>query len=783
MIGQTISHYKITAKLGAGGMGEVYLAEDAKLKRKVALKFLPPDSARDDAIRKRFIREAQAASALQHHNICTVYDIDEAESGRVFICMEFCDGETLEEKIARGPLPVEEALDIVIQVAEGLSRAHGTGIVHRDIKPANIVVTNEGVAKILDFGLATLIGASKITRTGTTMGTAAYMSPEQATGQDVDRRSDIWSLGVVLYETLTGKLPFKGDHEQAVIYMILNEDSQPLSESRADVPDQLVATVERALRKNVDDRYRDISGLLNDLKSVDTASERGPANTGGEHELGQWAAHEDRRPVAVLPFKILSGGTEYEFLSLALAEAVSHGLSSNRELVVRPTSAVVRYAQRDVDPTVVARDLNVMVVVEGSIQKLGPNVRVQVQAWDAIGGATLLSVKMDGQMDDLFGLQDRLAEALGEAMGVGDHERPTAQPPTQNPQAYELFLRASERLLRYSQTDTNRAIEMLRSAVELDPQFGSAWARLSAGFVNMGAFFDPDSKWFIEAEKAVERALALDATNPEAWSARGRMLWSPHHGFQHANALRDLNKACCLPGYTADAPLFRGVVLAHIGLHDEALSAVRELRESQPDDLLVAIVAGETLGWEGDANGFLEAMRGAVARDPAFPYGHLFLPIPLLYLNELGEAETAIRSAKGIIGVDSMLHAGEALLWAKRGETERTGMALQAAFEHLQSVSHSHHTYHYAAAACATIGDASRAVQVLERAAETGMPNYPAFMKDPHFAPLHERPDFKELMTKLKATWESFRAEFGEDSGPAPFFNPTSGRRTPDGNS
>jgi len=762
LIGQTIAQYKILERLGEGGMGVVYKAEDTRLKRNVALKFLPPEMAGDTAARKRFVREAQAASAIQHHNICTIHDVNETEDGRVFISMECYDGETLKDKIARGPLAVDETLNIAIQAADGLSSAHGAGTVHRDIKPANIVVTNKGVVKTLDFGLATLMGMTRLTRPGMTVGTVAYMSPEQATGREVDHRSDIWSLGAVLYETLTGELPFEGDHEQAVIYRILNEDSKPLSESRGDVPDQLAASVEKMLKKNADDRYQHISDLLADLKTVTTAPERGAANIEGEHELGPRAVHENRRAVAVLPFKMLSGEAEFEFLSLALAEAVSHGLSLNPELTVRPTSAVVRYAQRDVDPMLVARELNVVVAVEGSFQKLGPNVRVQVQAWDAAAGSTLLSVKLDGQMDDLFGLQDRLAELLVKGMGLDEAGWHSEEPPTKNARSYELFLRASERLLRYSQTDTNRAIEMLRSAVELDPGFASAWARLAAGLVSMGAIFDPDSRWYVEAETAVQRALALDASNPEAWSARGRILWSPHHGFQHANALRNLHKACCLPGCPAEAPLWRGIVLSHIGLHDEALSVVREVQESQPDDPMGAVIIGETLGWDGDTNGFLETMRDAIVRDPAFYFTHLFLPIPLLYLGELEEAESAIRSAQGILGDDSMIQAGTALLWAKRGEPERSEEILRGMFEHMQSVSHAHHAYHIAATAYATIGDASRAVQMLERAVEAGLPNYPAFMKDPHFAPLGERPDFKKLMSKLKTTWESFRAEFGE---------------------
>jgi TolB-like protein/Tfp pilus assembly protein PilF len=751
VIGKTVSHYKIISRLGEGGMGVVYKAEDSKLRRTVALKFLPPGLAADPAARTRFLREARAASALQHHNICTIHHIDETDDGRVFICMECYDGELLKERIARGSLDAAEARHLVAQVAQGLSSAHKRGIVHRDIKPANLVVTADGVVKILDFGLATVSGATRVTRTGTTVGTVAYMSPEQATGRDVDHRSDIWSLGVVLYEMLAGELPFQGDYEQAVVYKIINEDPPPLAGLNRDIPAGMAVVVEKMLEKDPSHRYQDIPGLLADLDSAtaEPASPSSPIVTEG-------------RAVAVLPFKMLSGEAEYHFLSLAIAEAVSHGLSFNEDLVVRPTSAVVRYTEGQFDARRVAQELRVSVVVEGSIQKLGPDVRVQIQAWDAVADSTLVSLKLDGHMDDLFGLQDRLSEVLSEAMGVGSDDGSAHVPQTDNPQAYELFLRGSERMLRYSEDSTRGGIDMLRSALELDPNFASAWARLAVGFVNLGVMFDPDARWLVDAEQAVNRALALDADNAEAWSARGRILWSPHHGFQHANALRDLGKACCMPSCPADAHFWRGIVLSHIGLHDEALAITGASLDTQSDDLMARLVHGETLAWKGDAEASLEHLREVLARDPAFPFGRLFLPITLLYLDRLADAESTIKSAKEMLGDDSMLQASEALLWAKRGERQRSNEIVRAALENQQSVSHAHHTYHVLSAALATNGETDQAVRELARAADSGLPNYPAFSQDPHFTAIRKDPGFEKLMASLKTGWQSFRVEFGD---------------------
>jgi hypothetical protein len=278
MIGKTISHYEILSKLGEGGMGVVYKAQDAKLNRFVALKFLPPHISSNDEKKKRFIQEAQTASTLDHPNVGTIHEIDETEDGQMFIAMAYYEGETLEEKVTKGPLEVEEAIDIATQVAEGLAKAHQKDVVHRDIKPANIIITSEGVAKILDFGLAKLAGRSKLTRSGTTVGTAAYMSPEQIKGEEVDQRTDIWSFGVALYEVVAGQLPFRGEYEQAVMYSILNEEPEPLNLLRADIPKELTDVVERSMNKDLGKRYSTAVDLLADLENFQKASSATPMN-------------------------------------------------------------------------------------------------------------------------------------------------------------------------------------------------------------------------------------------------------------------------------------------------------------------------------------------------------------------------------------------------------------------------------------------------------------------------------------------------------------------------
>ena len=470
---------------------------------------------------------------------------------------------------------------------------------------------------------------------------------------------------------------------------------------------------------------------------------------------------DSRRVVVVLPFILHSGKEEDAFLSLALAEAVSHDLSRNTELVVRPTSAVLRYDPKQVDPQRVARELGADVVVEGSIQKVAMTLRVQMQAWEAASESTLLSVKLDGTMDDLFGLQDRSAEALSSRLGVHVDSSPN-QPPTMNPRVYELFLRAAERLLIYDAANTRRAIEMLRSAVTLDPNFADGWARLSFALVNMGSLFDPDPKWYIEAEQATSHALDLEPENPEAWTARGRILWSPHHGFKNTEALRILNRTCCHNSPPRDAPLWFSAVLAHVGLHDRAIRISEQSIKNYPGDQMAMLVKGEALGWDGDLEGFRDVMVRTVHHGQMFMYGRVFLPCALLYLEQLTEAEEALEVARASFPDDCLVRTVEALLWAKRGERDSAMKMLQLASSNKQSVSHLHHAHHYAASAYSVLGEPQQAVEQLRAAVTTGFPNYTAFLKDPHFASLHEVDEFVQLMRKLRPTWEAYRAEFGE---------------------
>jgi serine/threonine protein kinase/tetratricopeptide (TPR) repeat protein len=512
--GQTVSHYKILEHLGGGGMGVVYKAEDAKLKRIVALKFLPPDLTRDPEAKERFIHEAQAASALQHNNICVVYDIDETPDGQMFISMEYLDGETLKKKIERGALKIEEAIDIAIQVGQGLSKAHEHSIIHRDIKPANIMVTADGAAKIVDFGLAKLTGRTMLTKSGSTLGTAAYMSPEQARGESANHRTDIWSLGVVLYEMLSGKRPFEAEYENALLYSILNSEPEPITSHRTGVPRELERIVTKTLEKNQACRYQHVDELTVDLFAVRNAGAtptisvsgrpsraqpkrrlRKLALTGGailalglliggvwllRERLAGGSAEDRHESLAVLPLSaVTKTEDEQMFVDGIHDEIISH-ISKIHNLRVIARTSVMQYRGTTKTIPQIASELNVDAVLEGSIQRAGNTVRVIVQLIDGGKDEHLWSQTYDRPYADIFEIQTDLAKNIAAAMEVVLSPTTTQIlniPPTTNVDAYDYYLRGRYYWQHFSHGDSlAKSVELFERATTLDTTFAAALA-------------------------------------------------------------------------------------------------------------------------------------------------------------------------------------------------------------------------------------------------------------------------------------------------------------------
>ena len=556
MIGKTISHYTILEKLGEGGMGIVYRAQDTTLDRVVALKFLSQHLTSDPTEKERFYLEAKAASALNHPNITTIYEIQDHDN-QLFIAMEFVEGQTLKELIEQEPLPMKRVLDIAVQVCEGLAAAHEKGIVHRDIKSENIMLSPKGQAKIMDFGLAKVRGTTKLTQAGSTLGTAAYMSPEQARGEEVDQRSDIFSFGVVLYELLTGQLPFKGEHQAAIAYSIMNEEPQPVVRYNNKVSVDLERIVFKALAKDKEERYQHIDDLLADLRRerksleyVKTTTLAQPVETQKPLKkrmiplvlaglavliliVGYFALFNKKEPesgrkmLAVLPFENL-GAPEQEYFAAGITDEITTHLAKVGGLGVISRTSVLQY--KDTKKTVqqIGKELGVQYVLEGTLlwDKSGVSNRVRInpQLIRVKDGTHVWAESYDRVLEQIFALQSDIAEKVASALNITlleAEQRYIAAKPTENLEAYEYYLRGKDYTNRhYGERDAS--IKMYEKAVEIDPTFALAYASLSVEHSFMyWAYHDRTDQRLNKAKEAVDRALELKPDLPEAHRALG----------------------------------------------------------------------------------------------------------------------------------------------------------------------------------------------------------------------------------------------------------------------
>jgi serine/threonine protein kinase/cytochrome c-type biogenesis protein CcmH/NrfG len=506
VIGQTVANYKILEKLGEGGMGVVYKAEDIRLRREVAIKFLPPSIAQQEIERERFKIEARAAAALNHPNIATVHAIEETKD-KIFFVMEYIDGEALKKRIEAVPLKIEEIMDIAVQVTAGLQAAHDKNIVHRDIKSSNILLTKEKQVKITDFGLAKLGGGAQITKTGTTVGTIAYMSPEQVQAHDVDHRSDLWSFGVLLYEMLTRQLPFQGDYEAAIIYEILNSDPLPIQKLRPDVPEHLIPLISRLLQKDPFKRVssaREVTGILKNRPAAK-------------------ALKEAKTSIAVLYFENMSSDKENEYFCAGMTEDLIIDLSKIRQIRVIPRSDVLPLRDKEISSHQIGKTLGTDYILEGSVRKSGNRIRITARLIDVKSGYQVWGERYDRLVEDIFDVQIEVSKNIAESLKISlteSEKQSLAKKPTDDLRAYDFYMRGSELLSRRGRKERDTAVQMFEHALSIDPNFTLPYLGLAeAYFFNhcwYGSEVSDDRSWLEKMMEMNESALKIDPNLIEA---------------------------------------------------------------------------------------------------------------------------------------------------------------------------------------------------------------------------------------------------------------------------
>jgi serine/threonine protein kinase/Tfp pilus assembly protein PilF len=653
MIGKTISHYRILEKLGEGGMGVVYRAQDTKLDRMVALKFLPLEFTRDAQAKKRFIQEAKAASALNHPNISTIYEIGEAGEA-TFITMECIEGGSLKDKIRSGMLSIDEVVAITLQVAEGLQEAHEKGIVHRDIKSENIIVTTKGKVKIIDFGVAKLLRGSQHQETGQRIGTGPYMSPEQLWGEEeVDHRADIWSLGVVLYEMLTGHLPFEAVYEQALTYSILHTDPEPISTFRPDAPEMAEHIVRKALEKDRNDRYQSINALIADLKAI-----------------------SDRKvALAVLPFEDISPGRDNEYFSDGLTEELILNLSRLKNVQVTSRTTTMQYKGTKKDVKTIGKELGARYILEGSVRKFRNDLRITAQLVDVEADSQLWTGKYKGTLEEVFDIQEQVSEQIVDALMV--RLSPTeklvlAKRATQNAEAFDYNLRARDALYRMTKNDVKSAIQLFERAIELDSRYAAAHAGLGEAYAHLYANFERKESHLDKAVEACLRALMYDETLSEAYAALGMAYFDKT---KYDEALMAVEKAIEFDPDSFIAHWIRGRIY-HITDRDrEAIEPYKKTVKLNPDYYVVYMDLrtvyerlGEMDNYAAAVKAELEVYPRYLSRFPENPRAHVFYAVALARAGRTEEGKAEAAKAIELNPTDPLMLYNTACFYARIGE-------------------------------------------------------------------------------------------------------------------
>ena len=819
MIGSTLGNYKILEKLGEGGQGTVYKAVDSKLGRTLVIKVLPAELTAREANLKRFEREARLASALDHPNICTIFDLNEI-NGIHFIAMQYIEGRNVRQLVNGRPLSLESALSIALQTADALAAAHSRGIIHRDIKAGNVMVTPTGQVKILDFGLAKLlddeaartsgIHHTEITEVGIPYGTATYAAPEQARGDRVDSRADIFSTGVLLYEMLTGTWPFQGKTAVDVRHAVLNDEPKPLSEMRPGrVPVKLQAVLDKALAKDPRNRYQKIYHFANDLREItrelgtdslpglDESTtpvapkhlrQEGPVTRAlrwlkgskpGESASGSRSAgrsgdahaspltsqsDRDRKSVAILPFKNVGNDREIDFYQFSLADAVITELARVRSLVVRPSSVIVKYQNKTVDAAEAGRELTVDAILTATFLRAGDRLRVTAQLLDVRTSEILWSERIDADASDIIGVQDTIVQRIVEGLRLElspDEKIELARKTTADAAASEEYLRGRDCLATFIYHTIQRehldsAIEHFRRAIEIDPNFALAYSALGSCYVNrvlkgLGQAGDHD-----KAKNAFRKALALD---PRLLEARMHMvfIYLTEGQKEKARLAVDLLR----DEYPNDPGVHfvRGVVARLDGEYEKALRSFdRMVRLNPGERVLASYNRARIFMYQRDYEQAMRELEEGAKLEPEHPVIRVFTARVLYYKGQIEEAETVLHQVlqrhPQMDGVRPIL----AICLSSHGQHTKANEQLTPKVRQVAEADYD--ISYWLASAYLLQGRQVEALRWLETAISLGNENYKWFESDPNWTDMHEDPRFVELMNRIKNN----RAQSGDQS-------------------
>jgi len=703
MVGKTILHYKIIEKLGEGGMGIVYRAEDTKLKREVAIKFLPHHISANKEERQRFEIEAQAAAALNHPNIATIYSIEEFNN-EAFIVMEFIEGKELKNIIEthkNSPLPLDEVINYVTKIGEGLQAAHKKGITHRDIKSSNIMITETGIVKVMDFGLAKVRGTSQITKFGTTLGTTAYMSPEQTRGEHVDHRTDIWSLGVMFYEMLTGKMPFKGDFDQAVIYSILNEEPEQVKSVNKEIPINLDQIISKMLAKDLNKRYQNMDDFLKALKDINT--QKIPDS-------------DNDKTIAVLPFDNIGSDQETDYFAEGLAEELIINLSKLKEVKVVSRTNSIRYKGSEKDISTIGRELGARFIMEGSVRKFKEDLRISIQLIDVSVGLQLWGETYKGKLADVFDIQEKVAKEIVDALRLklSPTEKIVLEKrSTLNAEAFDVYLRARNFLYKLSSHNIQFAIQLFKKSIEIDSRYASGYAGLSEAYAVQYFYFEKNEELLDKAIDSGLRALMYDSSLSEAYAALALAYYNKK---LNNEAFTAGQKAIELDNNNYSAYWLLGRIYHSTDRDEEALELYKKVISLNPDyypaysDLCVSY---ERLGNFNEQKLTLEKLMDVYPRylsqNPDDARAHIFYAIDLTLVGRIEEAKAEGKKAVQLSPDDSLMSYNVACLYSR-------------------------------------LGDKATGIEYLEKAIKQGYTNFEWLKRDPDLENIQSEPGFVELM-------------------------------------